>query len=36
MKTGIENVKRMIAEVIAKTPSECTCQCHSALSGAFV
>jgi 5'-methylthioadenosine phosphorylase len=35
MKTGIQNVKRMIAEVIAKTPRDCTCKCHSALNGAF-
>jgi 5'-methylthioadenosine phosphorylase len=35
MKNNIENVKRLIAEVIAKTPSEFSCKCHSALEGAF-
>jgi 5'-methylthioadenosine phosphorylase len=35
MKTGIDNVKRIIAETIAKTPSECSCQCSHALTGAF-
>jgi len=35
MKTGTENVKRIVAKSIAKTPSECTCRCHSALSSAF-
>jgi len=36
MKSNIENVKRIIAETIAKTPSECSCKCGSALTGAFV
>ncbi|MCW4030364.1 MAG: S-methyl-5'-thioadenosine phosphorylase [Candidatus Bathyarchaeota archaeon] len=36
MKNNIENVKRLIAEVIAKTPSTFSCTCHSALEGAFV
>jgi 5'-methylthioadenosine phosphorylase len=35
MKTNIENVKHIIAETIAKTPSKCGCHCHSALEGAF-
>jgi len=35
MKTNIENVKRLITETIAKTPSECSCKCSSALTGAF-
>ncbi len=35
MKTGTENVKRIIAEAIAKTPTECRCQCSEALKGAF-
>ncbi len=35
MRNNIENVKRIIAETIAKTPSECSCTCHSALTGAF-
>ena len=35
MKTGIENVKRIIAEAIAKTPGECSCKCGCALTGAF-
>jgi len=36
MKTNIENVKHLITETITKTPSECTCQCRNALSGALV
>lgn len=36
MRSNVENVKRIIAETIAKTPSECSCQCGSALTGAFV
>jgi 5'-methylthioadenosine phosphorylase len=36
MKTGIENVKQIIAQTIAKTPAECSCQCDQALKGAFV
>ncbi len=35
MRNNIENVKRIIAETIAKTPSECTCKCNKALEGAF-
>jgi 5'-methylthioadenosine phosphorylase len=35
MKTNSENVKRIIAETIAKTPSEATCKCNCALTGAF-
>lgn len=35
MKSGIENVKRIIAETVAKTPAECSCNCHSALTGSF-
>ncbi len=35
MKNNVENVKRIIAETIAKTPSECSCQCGHALTGAF-
>jgi 5'-methylthioadenosine phosphorylase len=36
MKSNIENVKRIIAETIAKTPSERNCACDQALKGAFV
>jgi 5'-methylthioadenosine phosphorylase len=35
MRTGIENVKQIIAQTIAKTPAECTCTCNQALKGAF-
>ena len=35
MKSNIENVKRIIAETIAKTPSTPNCKCNCALSGAF-
>jgi 5'-methylthioadenosine phosphorylase len=35
MRTSIENVKRIITEAIAKTPSECSCECGQALRGAF-
>ncbi|MDR0373541.1 MAG: S-methyl-5'-thioadenosine phosphorylase [Nitrososphaerota archaeon] len=35
MKTGIENVKHILTEVITKTPSERTCTCNQALKGAF-
>ena len=35
MKTNGENVKRIIAETIKKTPATCSCKCHSALLGAF-
>jgi 5'-methylthioadenosine phosphorylase len=35
MRTGIENVKKIIAETVAKTPVECSCNCHSALTGSF-
>jgi len=36
MKTNVENVKGIIAETIAKLPSECACKCNEALKGAFV
>ncbi len=36
MKKNIENVKHLITETIAKTPSECICQCDKALKGALV
>jgi len=36
MKSNIENVKRIIAETIAKMPAECNCACNQALKGAFV
>ena len=36
MKTNIENVKRIIAETVAKLPSEHSCKCGEALKGAFV
>ena len=36
MKTNIENVKRIIAETVAKLPSERACKCGEALKGAFV
>ena len=35
MKSNIENVKRIIAETIAKTPSTPNCKCNCALTGAF-
>jgi 5'-methylthioadenosine phosphorylase len=35
MRNNIENVKRIIAETIAQTPSECSCNCGNALTGAF-
>jgi 5'-methylthioadenosine phosphorylase len=35
MRNNIENLKRIIAETIAKTPGECSCQCGHALTGAF-
>jgi 5'-methylthioadenosine phosphorylase len=35
MKTGIGNVKRLIAEAIDKTSSVPSCQCGTALTGAF-
>ena len=36
MKTNIENVKRIIAETVAKLPKEPACECGEALKGAFV
>jgi 5'-methylthioadenosine phosphorylase len=36
MKSNIENVKRIIAETIAATPSQCACKCGEALKGAIV
>jgi 5'-methylthioadenosine phosphorylase len=36
MKANIDKVKRIIAETVAKTPSESTCGCNQALIGAFV
>jgi 5'-methylthioadenosine phosphorylase len=36
MKSNIENVKRIIAETLAKLPNECVCKCNEALKGAFV
>ncbi|MCW3996021.1 MAG: S-methyl-5'-thioadenosine phosphorylase [Candidatus Bathyarchaeota archaeon] len=36
MRTNIEKVKRIIAETISKTPTECNCACNQALKGAFV
>lgn len=36
MKNNVENVKRIIAETVARTPSELSCSCNSALQGAFV
>jgi 5'-methylthioadenosine phosphorylase len=36
MKINIENVKRIIAETVAKTPSQCSCKCGEALKGAIV
>lgn len=35
MRNNIENLKRIIAETIAKIPSEFNCKCNSALTGAF-
>jgi 5'-methylthioadenosine phosphorylase len=36
MKTNIENVKRIIAETVARLPNERSCKCSEALKGAFV
>ena len=36
MKSNVENVKRIIAETVAKTPVACSCGCGEALKGAFV
>ena len=36
MKTNIENVKRIIAETVARIPIEPACKCGEALKGAFV
>jgi len=36
MKTNIENVKRIIAETVAKLPNKRACKCSEALKGAFV
>lgn len=36
MKTNIENVKRIIAETVAKLPNQRACKCGEALKGAFV
>lgn len=36
MKNNVENVKHIIAETVARTPSELSCGCNSALKGAFV
>jgi len=35
MKTGVENVKRIITEAITKTPNTPTCACNQALKSAF-
>jgi len=31
MKNNVENVKHIIAETVAKMPSECSCACNQAL-----
>ncbi len=36
MKASIENVKKIIAETVAKLPSEFECKCNEALKGAFL
>ncbi len=36
MKSNIKNVKRIIAETVAKLPSERACKCNEALKGAIV
>lgn len=36
MKNNVENVKRIIAETVDRTPIELSCGCNSALKGAFV
>jgi 5'-methylthioadenosine phosphorylase len=36
MKSNVENVKRIIAETVAKTPATCSCGCDQALKGALV
>lgn len=36
MRGNVENVKRIIVEVVARLPKECGCECGSALKGAFV
>ncbi|MDR1992967.1 MAG: S-methyl-5'-thioadenosine phosphorylase [Nitrososphaerota archaeon] len=35
MKTGTENLKRIITETIKKTPAQTTCNCNQALKSAF-
>lgn len=35
MKNNVENVKRIIAETVAKIPNECSCSCHNALENSF-
>ena len=35
MTGTIEIVKRIISQAVEKIPSECTCNCQSALTGAF-
>lgn len=36
MKSNVENVKQLIAQTIANSPVECSCNCRCALKGAFV
>jgi hypothetical protein len=35
MRANIENVKRIIVETVARLPKEPSCECGSALKGAF-
>jgi 5'-methylthioadenosine phosphorylase len=36
MKTNIENVKRIIAQTVARLLNDCACKCNEALNGALV
>jgi 6-phosphofructokinase len=36
MKKNVETVKNIIAQTVAKMPTECSCACGQALKGAFV
>jgi 5'-methylthioadenosine phosphorylase len=36
MKASVEKVKRIILEAVSHLPKECSCECKSALNGAFL
>jgi 5'-methylthioadenosine phosphorylase len=36
MKASVEKVKRIILEAVTRLPKECSCECKSALKGAFL